>query len=293
MITMPQDTLWARIKARHLESNVYTLIAFIVLFVVFTVLYALVPNGLGGEIFIAVSTSLLASIFISFFDIYTEYRNFENSQFIENLYRFGIHNLHFDKEDVLRDLIRSAHDEIWVSGYRLILTKDLVKDLYDALRRGVNIRFLVCPPWEEAHRLVYSDLESSLDNYVHIIKALSSADGVNGSGVVETHFCKKPLFNDTYRVDDKIVTSPYMHNRDLTFGVISAGDFFTYELDRNYRLYQLLEDEYQVLWESCDDTLDQVAAARIADELEQNSLRLTYEQKVEVFKRNLEHAPGI
>lgn len=143
---MSDATLWQRIKARHLESNVYTLIAFVVLFLVSTALYVLVPDGVSGEIFIAVSTSLLATIFISFFDIYTGYKNFENKAFIENLYKFGIHNLHFDKADLLARLIHEAHDEIWISGYRLILTRELSLEIYEALRRGVRVRFLVCPP---------------------------------------------------------------------------------------------------------------------------------------------------
>lgn len=115
---MQKDTLWSRIKARRLQTNVYTLAAFIAIFVVSTVLYALVPTGIGGEIFIAISTSLLATIFISFIDIYTQYKNFENKEFIDNLYRFGIHNLHFDKKKLLCELISDAKEEIWISGYR-------------------------------------------------------------------------------------------------------------------------------------------------------------------------------
>lgn len=42
---MQNDTLWSRIKARRLQTNVYTLVAFIAIFVVSTVLYALVPTG--------------------------------------------------------------------------------------------------------------------------------------------------------------------------------------------------------------------------------------------------------
>ena len=291
---MQENTLWSRIKARRLASNVYTLVAFIILFVVSTLLYVLIPEGVSGEIFIAVSTSLLATIFISFFDIYTAYKNFENSEFIDNLYRFGIHNLHFDKKELLERLIDEAHTEIWVSGYRLILTKDLVEGLYRALKRGVSVRFLVCPPWETAHELVYSsDLESSLDNYIYIMRVLSSFEATDTTGVVEVHFSKKPLFNDPYLVDDKIVTSPYMHNKDLTHGVITAKDFFTYELDKEYRLYQLIKDEYEAVWADCEDTLDQDAARVIIGELDARSLDCTYRDKVGIFLEHIEHRPGI
>ena len=294
-----EATLWQRIKARHLESNVYTLIAFVVLFLVSTALYVLVPDGVSGEIFIAVSTSLLATIFISFFDIYTGYKNFENKAFIENLYKFGIHNLHFDKADLLARLIHEAHDEIWISGYRLILTRELSLEIYEALRRGVRVRFLVCPPWETAHTLVYGDLESSLENYLALVRLLFvGGEGEGGTrasapGAVVMRFTKKPLFNDTYLVDDKIVTSPYMHNKDLTHGVISAKDFFTYELDKEYRLYQLIKDEYEAVWADCEDTLDQDAARVIIGELDARSLDCTYRDKVGIFLEHIEHRPGI
>ena len=284
---MQNDTLWSRIKARRLQTNVYTLAAFLAIFIASTVLYALVPTGIGGEIFIATSTSLLATIFISFIDIYTQYKNFENKEFIDNLYRFGIHNLHFDKKKLLCELITDAKEEIWISGYRLILTKELIKELHDARSRGVNIRFLVCPPWTAAHQLIYDDLETSLDNYIHIIQALSSCADEAGAGTIETRFSAKPLFNDTYRVDDKLVTSPYMHNRDLTHGVISANDFFTYELDRSYRLYQLLEDEYGILWDACPWVLDEKSASKAVDELRSCALDCTYHDKVDIFRRHI------
>lgn len=293
MISMNANeaTLWQRIKARHLESNVYTLIAFVVLFLVSTALYVLVPDGVSGEIFIAVSTSLLATIFISFFDIYTGYKNFENKAFIENLYKFGIHNLHLDKADLLARLIHEAHDEIWISGYRLILTRELSLEIYEALRRGVRVRFLVCPPWETAHTLVYGDLESSLENYLALVRLLFvGGEGEGGTrasapGAVVMRFTKKPLFNDTYLVDDKIVTSPFMHNKDLTHGVISAKDFFTYELDKEYRLYELVREEYLALWEGCSVSLEPEDAEKLIAEIDANELNLSYNKKVDIFKK--------
>ena len=293
MISMNANeaTLWQRIKARHLESNVYTLIAFVVLFLVSTALYVLVPDGVSGEIFIAVSTSLLATIFISFFDIYTGYKNFENQACIETLYKFGIHNLHFNKADLLARLIHEAHDEIWISGYRLILTRELSLEIYEALRRGVRVRFLVCPPWETAHTLVYGDLESSLENYLALVRLLFvGGEGEGGTrasapGAVVMRFTKKPLFNDTYLVDDKIVTSPFMHNKDLTHGVISAKDFFTYELDKEYRLYELVREEYLALWEGCSVSLEPEDAEKLIAEIDANELNLSYNKKVDIFKK--------
>lgn len=295
---MQRDTLWSRIKARRLQTNVYTLASFVAIFVLSTVLYALVPTGIGGELFIAISTSLLATIFISFIDVYTAYRNFENKEFIDNLYRFGIHNLHFDKQDLLSELIRHADKEIWISGYRLILTRDLSCELFDALKRGVTVRFLVCPPWTAAHQLVYDDLESSLENYLQLIRVLFvGSRGEDGGreeppGAVVMRFTDKPLFNDTYLVDDKIVTSPYMHNRDLRHGVISASDFFTYELDEGYRLYDLISEEYRVLWEGCDVSLEPADAAALVERIDANGHDLSYNDKVEIIMSSLARDGG-
>lgn len=275
-------SLWQNIKARRLDTNVYTLVAFCLLLVISIAAYAIEPEGVLGEVNLALLTSLLASIFISFFDIYTSYKNFENAEFIDNLYKFGIHNLHFDKETVLRRLIRHARTEIWVSGYRLILTRDLSKDLYDACVRGVSIRFLICPPWEEAYRLIYDNESSTLDNYLEIMRTLDKCYGMPGAGTIEVRFVGKPLFNDTYKVDEKIVTSPYMHNKDIRFGVISANDFFTFELDKNYRLHQLVEDEYTTLWELATP-LSQESIHEICS-LEPTKLEnLAYEDKVVAF----------
>lgn len=283
---MNESNLWGRIKARHLQSNVYTLVAFFILFVVSTVLYALIPNGLPGEIFIAISTSLLASLFIGFFDIYTEYKNFENAQFIDNLYTFGIHNLYFDKKEVLERLIDKAQHEIWISGYRLILTKDLAKNLYHARQSGVTIRLLICPAWTETYRLTYKDSEASVENYLSIINVLCHNDDNPNAGTLEIRFTSTPLFNDTYLVDDKIVTSPYMHNSDLEFGVISARDFFTYEVDQKYRLFQLLKDEYMLLWNNAEHALTQEQAHAISKTIsdERAEMRyLDYWKKVDLF----------
>lgn len=288
---METNSLWQRIKARKLQSNVYTLVAFMVLFIISTALYIFLPAGIPGEIFIAISTSLLATVFISFFDIYTAYKNFENSTFIDNLYAFGIHNLYFDKQEVLTRLIREAHTEIWISGYRLILTKNLAAELHAARQRGVNLRFLVCPPWTDTFKRIYNDSEASLENYLSIMNALDQGSDKPGVGSIQVHITNKPLFNDTYLIDDKIVTSPYLHNRDLTFGVISAGDFFTYELDKNYKLFQLMKDEYQIVWDSSQWILTQQSAAKIVRSIEKSSndqRYLDFWEKAQIFVDNMD-----
>ncbi|MBW4840442.1 MAG: hypothetical protein KZY74_13695 [Paenibacillaceae bacterium] len=45
------------------------------------------------------------------------------------------------------------------------------------------------------------------------------------------------------------MTGPYMHNRDEDDHRITANDFFTYNLIKKSRLYNLVENEYMTLWD--------------------------------------------
>lgn len=287
---MNRLTLWERIKARHLESDIYAILVSAIIFAVSTYLYYFQPvrSEMFGEFQLAVSTSLLATIFISIVDFYTKYRSFEKSEFIESLYAFGIHNLYFNKQDVLTRLIDKAQSEIWVSGYRLILTERIATHLHDARRRGVSITMLLCPPWSYTHELVYGDVEDSLGRYVNLFKMI--VDNVQSdAGTVSIRFTDKPLFNDTYLCDNTIVTSPYMHNRDITHGVITAADFFTYEVDEHSRLFDLLKSEYTVLYESApyELTYDEMVAA--LSEIEKNSRDLSFMDKADILTSHLQY----
>ena len=270
-------SFWAKIKARHLESDVYAIVAFALIFLVSTYLYYYRPvrDEMFGEFQLAVSTSLLATIFISLVDFYTKYRNFEKVEFIENLYGFGIHNLYFNKQDVLERLIDEADTEIWISGYRLILTERIAEHLHNARKRGVSIRMLLCPPWSYTHELVYDDVEDSMGRYVNLLRMIVDNDYKNAGGV-SIRFTPKPLFNDTYLCDHTIVTSPYMHNRDITHGVITAADFFTYEVDDGSKLFELLRNEYIVLYESAPCELPFEGARKALEEIEGKRRELSF-----------------
>ena len=47
-----------------------------------------------------------------------------------------------------------------------------------------------------------------------------------------------------------------MHNRDEINKRITANDFFTYELTRKSRLYNLIEGEYDTIWNEASIKLD-------------------------------------
>ncbi|MDR2347917.1 MAG: hypothetical protein LBD90_04725 [Bifidobacteriaceae bacterium] len=248
-------SVWQKIKARRLVNTTRVLIVFVVLFAASLVGYYGFSLTVAREVFMGLFTSLLASILITAFELYTKYKDFEDQEFIDNIYAFGIHNLYFTKRDLLSDRIEKARSEIWISGYRLILTADLTRQIMGAVSRGVAIRMLICPVWEEGYRLVYGDGRGIIDNYFKIFSIVNKCRRENAGTNFEVHFTPVPLFNDTYRVDDKIITSPYMHNRDIVFGTMSAHDFFTYELDERYKLFQLMEAEYVALWDGATGAL--------------------------------------
>ena len=277
-------SFWEKIKARHLESDVYAITAFTVVFIVSTWLYYYHPinSELFGEFQLAVSTSLLATIFISCVDFYTKYHSFEKAEFIENLYKFGIRNLYFSKQDVLTRHIDQAQKTIWISGYRLILTERVAENLHYARKRGVDIKMLLCPPWAYAHELVYPDVEETVNRYIRLMSMISDHDD-EGAGDVSIRFTMKPLFNDTYRCDDVIITSPYMHNRDLTYRVMTAADFFTYEVERDSKLFELLDSEYTVLYEDAmyEITMEDMKAA--LNEIAAHRRTLDYYDKASIL----------
>ena len=67
--------------------------------------------------------------------------------------------------------------------------------------------------------------------------------------IVERATTVLPLFSDTYKVDQHLITGPYLHNKTLFDGRITANDFFTYDINRKSRLYELVEAENKTLWD--------------------------------------------
>ena len=142
----------------RLHHNVYVMmvlvLAVIISTVIFYFLYVAGDQGFLFNLMIAISTSLLASIFCMVSDLILKYKECENDRLIQGLHEFGISDLHFDKLELLQYLMKDCSRECWLSGYRLILTRKLTPYIEAAVERGVTIRILVCPPWSDAYKSV-------------------------------------------------------------------------------------------------------------------------------------------
>lgn len=250
--------LLGRIVAYRLQANVYALLALGVLTAVAILLYSR-SSGAGGfapNLWLAFATSLMASVLVLAAETFVKFRQHQNDLFLEGISKLGISNLHFDRAGLLRELLDECDRTFWAVGYRHILTRSLAREIEQVADRGVKIRLLIVPPWTESFRLVYGEHERIADNYIAIFTAI--VHGRNGARMddIEVRFVNQPLFNDTYKIDDTIVTGPYMHNADRDHGKITANDFFTYELHRSSRLHELVLGEYETLWSMAEEKLD-------------------------------------
>lgn len=246
-------SLWGKIKAYRLKNNFIVMMFLVVIFILSFVVYlqpAARNNDVVSNIAMALFTSLLATIFAMCAEIYVQFKSYENDQFLEDIHTFGIANLNKNKEVLLRDLLRECDRVIWISGYRLIMTNHLKVDIGAAVERGVEVRAVLCPPWTAAFQMVYGTHEKVMNNYYQVLHAIDEArkDDV----IYDIRFTDKPLFSDTYKVDQNLVTGPYMHNRDKEYNRIMAKDFFSYNLVKKSKLYNIVESEYLTL---CDEAV--------------------------------------
>ena len=72
--------------------------------------------------------------------------------------------------------------------------------------------------------MAYGDCQRVIDNYITVFDAIKRGSH-NVTELCEIRFTNKPLFNDTYKVDNHLITGPYMHNRDEINKRITANDF--------------------------------------------------------------------
>lgn len=277
-------SVWAKLKAYRLENNVYVLILLMVSVLIsfsFYVMPFFREVKLVPELALACATSLLATIFCVITDVYVKYKSHKNDQFLEGIHEFGISNLHFNKQKLLEDLLVDCDKEVWISGYRLILTSRITSHLVEAVKRGAVIKILISPPWKEGFKSVYGENDKVLDNYYKVFQSIASAC-TDVKAICEIRFTNKPLFNDTYKIDTHLITGPYMHNRDEEHHRISAKDFFTYDLIKRSRLYDLVENEYRTLWEEAEEILVWSEFMRIAEDFRTRDLR--EKEKIELIQ---------
>lgn len=253
-------SLWQKFLAYKLDTSVYALIFLMVSSVVFVWIYLAPPTASTAfvpELALAIATSLLASIFCMLSDTYINYRSRQNDKLLEDLHTFGIRKLHFNKQALVRELLQDCGNYLWISGCRLILTRNIAPAIARQLRSrpDLYVRCLVCPPWTQSYHLIYGEDDNVMDNYFAVFRTIQRAR--EGEPVpCRVHVLDKPLFNDTYKFDKITVTGPFLHARDDSGGRITANDFFTYDVIRRSRLQALMEGEYATLWDEAPEELD-------------------------------------
>ncbi len=256
-----RKTLWERIKAYKLDTQVIIGIILTIIVIISVVVY-LQPSFRKNEVLVNIVlvlfTSLLVSIITIFVDVITAYNKDKREKYIESLREFGIGNLYLNKEALLKELLCNCREHLWISGYRLIMTYNLRDEIYKAIKRGAVFRAIICPPWTDAFKMVYGSNEKVIDNYIKIFHLIHKACVETGKPDTANCvvFVNKPIFNDTYRIDQQLITGPYMHNKDERYNRLMAKDFFSYDIIRDSKLNKLMNDEYETLFSEAEAKLD-------------------------------------
>ncbi len=250
-----------KIKAYKLGTQVTIVGILLLVFLISFIAYqfdAVRTAPVASELVIALFTSLLVSIITLVVDIIVEFNRHKADAYLESIREFGIGNLFINKEYILRDLLSDCDNKIWISGYRLILTKNIKNDIYEAIIRGADFYGLICPPWTEAFGMVYGKREKVIDNYLAVFYQVNKARKELGDSArrIKIVFVNKPIFSDTYRVDQRLITGPYMHNKDEENHALTAKDFFSYDLVRKSQLSDLIDAEYRTLYKEAEWELD-------------------------------------
>lgn len=282
-----RKSLWSKLKSYKLDVQVIIALILLLVFVL-SIIFYLIPDVRGNEIaanlLLALFTSLLVSVFTLSADIIVAYNQHKNETYLENLREFGIGNLYSNKEIILREYLQDCDHLIWISGYRLILTRKLEREIGESIERGADFRALICPPWTEAFKMVYGTNEKVMDNYfiifhsVHEARKATKKDSRRDSVV----FVNKPIFSDTYRIDQKLITGPYMHNRDRKYNRLMAKDFFSYDIIKQSSLSKLINDEYETLFGEAVSRLDWALFEKAYVQFKTQDLREA--EKIELLK---------
>jgi len=200
------------------------------------------------------TTSFFFAFIIMFFQNRFQQLVYARDSFYKSIKRYGIKDMHHDKKTVLSNWIKDAEKEIYITGYRLIITFDLLNDLIYALNKSkeLTVKILTCPPWTDTYKKIFDDDYSI--NYLLIFKKLKE-NILDFDKRISFKYTDKPLFNDTYIVDDHLITSPYVHNKNKTnerLGVITADKFFSLEIIENSSLFNFFKEDFMSVWENKD-----------------------------------------
>ena len=270
----------------HLGSNIFFSVLLVLFTALFLVTWLYTQDGVFHELSLAIATSLMASLLCLMSDTFLKIRESKNDAYISKLKSFGIENLQFNKNEILESVIPNCRKEIWISGCRLIMTSksSFRQALVTACKRSpqMHIKLLAAPPWSSAYQLVYGDEQVSL-NYIKILKDLLKCVQEYDMQM-EVHFSQKPLFSDTYKVDDRFITGPYLNCADRYNNRITAKDFFSLDItDPDKELYQIIYDDYMALWDEATEKLDLQKFARALSAVD-NPAALTEQARIELLR---------
>ncbi len=247
-----KPTIKQYINQYKLWGNFVFFLILLLATIIFVFAWLSANSQMGSEFALAVATSLMASGLCLVSDTVLKIRESKNDSFINKLKSFGIENLQFNKNEMLEEIIPKCREEIWISGCRLIMSssKSFRHALVLACKRSghMKIRILATPPWSTAYQLTYG-IESVTMNYIRIIDDLLMCVDKYGLSL-EVHFSEKPLFSDTYKVDNRFITGPYLHCLERDESRITANNFFSLDVrDPEKKLYQIIYSDYDTLWE--------------------------------------------
>ena len=275
------------IEQYHLGNNIFFCLLLLFFAATFIMVWLFTDGGVYHELSLAISTSLMASLLCLVSDTFLKIRESKNDTYINKLKSYGVENLQFNKNELLEGIIPTCRNELWISGCRLIMTSkaSFRQAMITACKRSKNlhIKILATPQWSVAYQLTYGQEDVSL-NYLKILKDLLECCKHDGLSL-EVHFSEKPLFSDTYKVDDRFITGPYLHCADRYNGRITAKDFFSLDIsDPNTELYRVIQSDYMTLWNESVHMLD---LQMLAKELETvaNPADLSAEKRVEILRK--------
>lgn len=264
------DTVYYRFKSKkqslgdyisqyRLGGNIFFSVLLLLFSIAFVFAWLYASDETTRELSLAISTSLMASLLCLLSDTYLKIRESRNDMFITRLKEFGIKNVHFNKNEILESIIPNCRKEIWISGYRLIMTSkpSFCNALTLACKRSknLNIKILVVPPWSVTYKHTYGNEDVSV-NYLTVLHDLCEC--VEKEGLrLEMRFADHPLFSDTYKVDERFITGPYLNCTDRYKDRITAKDFFSFDvISEEKELYKIIYDDYMTVWEEADSILN-------------------------------------
>ena len=252
---LPAKTSFVQIIRQYgLNRELTMLFLILTLSIIFLLLWMNSSEQLSKELWLAIFTSLGASLITLGTDSVLKYFQSKNDEHISALTTFGIDNISFNKDEVLETIIPRAKHELWISGYRLIMTtKNNFKDaIKRAAANGENsnfrIRVLLVSVYSNSFSYVYDgEVKSTIANYKSLYKLLCEIKA-NYNTDIEVRFTIRPIFNDTYKVDDRFITSPFLHSVEKNER-ITAKDFYAIDVsDQNSLLYKRIESDYETIW---------------------------------------------